>query len=66
MGDGMGGGRNGLVWGRPDFDFVVEKHCTFQGFGQSRGARKTALPTTAHPIPCLKPSEKFFFVLLIL
>ena len=44
---------------RPDFASFCGKCFVFQGLGQNRGAPKTAVPTTTHPIPQwhLTPSE---------
>ena len=53
----MGGGWNGCFWGAPILHLFVEKCFIFQGFGQNRGAPKTAVPTTTHPIPQLTPSD---------
>ena len=57
MGDGMGGGRNGLFWGAPILGQDPGKYSIFpQRDAKSRGAPKTAAPTT-HPIHHLTPSD---------
>ena len=59
----MGGGRNGHFGGAPVLHLFEEKTLYFPGCGQNRGAPQTAVPTTTHPIPHLKPSELVFGVL---
>ena len=53
----MGGGRNSCFWGAPILHLFVQKCCIFEGLGQNRGAPKTAVPTTTHPILHLTPSD---------
>ena len=54
-GDGMGGGRSGRFGGAPVLGQHPGKYSIFQK-KQNRGAPKTAVPTTTHPIPNLTPS----------
>ena len=56
LGDGMGGGRNGHFWGAPIFGQTLKNTAFFHKKVQNRGAPKTAVPTTTHPIPQLAPS----------
>ena len=56
VGDGMGGGRNGRVWGARFLAKTLENKAFFHKKMQNRGAPKTAVPTTTHPIPQLTPS----------
>ena len=50
-----------VFWGAPILHLFVEKRCIFQGFGQNRGAPKTALHTNTHPSPHLTASERMDF-----
>ena len=54
----MGGGWNGCFLGHPDFASFVENAFFSRVLVKNRGAPKTAVPTTTHPIPHLTPSEK--------
>ena len=54
----MGGGRNVCFLGRIDFAYFCGKTPYCPGFCQNRGAPKTAVPATTHPIPHLTPSEQ--------
>ena len=62
VGDGMGGGRNGrFYWGTPILHLFVEKWCILKFPGvlaKNRGAAKTGVPTTTHPIPHLTPASE--------
>ena len=49
----MGGGRNGCFLGRPDFASFVENALFSRVLAKNRGAPKTAVPTTTHPVPHL-------------
>ena len=53
----MGGGRNGRFWGAPILAKTLENTAFFHKKMQIRGTPKTAIPTTTHPIPHLKPSD---------
>ena len=57
MGDRMGGGWHGCFWGTPILHLFVANCYVFPGLAKHRGAPKTAVPTPAHPIPHLTPSE---------
>ena len=52
----VGGGRNGRFWGAPILAQNPGKYSIFPQKMQNRGAPKTAIPTTTHPIPHLTPS----------
>ena len=53
----MGGGRNGRFWGAPILHLLWKSALFSRVLAKNRGAPKTAVPTTTHPIPHLTPSE---------
>ena len=56
VGDGMGGGRNGCFWGRPDFASLCGKTLYFPGFWPKTGVpQKRPFLPPPHPIPQLTP-----------
>ena len=57
MGGGIGGGRKGRFWGGPIFGQNPLKYSIFPQKDANRGTPKTAIPTTTHPIPHVKPSD---------
>ena len=61
VGDGMGGGRNGCFWGRPEFWHIFVENAVFSRvLAKNRGTpKKAAVPTTTHPIPHLTPSDQW-------